>query len=145
MSDIFAHNPVPRTAVIAAALLVAVTVVAAVAARWTDVGTLRMPEVAAAASVDLTFTDRADGAVVVEGGGAVTVLDPGTNGFVRGVLRGLARDRRARGIGAETPFRLVQRVDGRLALEDPATGRTLDLGAFGPTNAGAFARFLHHG
>jgi hypothetical protein len=32
--------------------------------------------------------------------------------------------------------------DGRLTLQDPATGRNLDLLAFGPTNAALFARLL---
>jgi len=106
------------------------------------VGTLALPDAPVLEAVDLVFADRADGAVVVSGGGTETVLDPGTNGFVRGVLRGLARDRRARGIGADEPFRLMRRADGRLALEDPATGRVLDLSAFGPTNTEAFARLM---
>jgi hypothetical protein len=32
--------------------------------------------------------------------------------------------------------------DGRLTLEDPATGRRMDLSAFGPSNAAVFARVL---
>jgi putative photosynthetic complex assembly protein len=103
-----------------------------------------MPEAPAAEAVAISFEDRADGAVVVrtEDGAERAVLAPGTNGFIRGVLRGLARERRMNGKGADTPFHLVLRVDGRLALADPATGRTLDLGAFGHTNADAFARLL---
>lgn len=109
------------------------------------------------ASRDLRFEDRADGAVTVhEAAGAgtagsngddrlVAVLDPGTNGFIRGTLRGLARERRQRreDIGRQAvPFRLARWADGRLTLEDRATGRVLDLNAFGHTNADAFARLL---
>jgi putative photosynthetic complex assembly protein len=72
----------------------------------------------------------------------LAVLDPGTNGFVRGVLRGLARERRRQGLGSEIPFHLAQRADGRLTLVDPATERVIDLKAFGPTNTQAFARLL---
>ncbi len=142
MSGAEAHGQVPRLALVAAAGMLALSIVFAAGARWTGVGRVELAPAPEATGVDLVFEDRADGAVVVHGGGRETVLGPGTNGFVRGVVRGLARDRRARGVGAEVPFRLVQRVDGRLLLEDPATGRALDLGAFGPTNAGAFARLL---
>ena len=70
------------------------------------------------------------------------VLAVGGDGFVRGVLRGVARERRGRGLGSDLPVRLIARRDGTLALEDPATGRRIELNAFGATNAAAFARFL---
>jgi putative photosynthetic complex assembly protein len=142
MATAEADRSLPRGAVIAGFVLVGLALAAAGTARLTGFGSQSVVLAPAAASVDLVFADRADGAVVVTGAGTETVLEPGTNGFVRGVVRGLARDRRARGIGPEVPFRLVSRVDGRLALEDPATGRSLDLGAFGPTNADAFRRLL---
>ena len=66
----------------------------------------------------------------------------GANGFLRGTLRGLARERKRQGVGAEQPFRLIGRADGRLTLEDPATGRRVDLESFGPTNAAVFAQML---
>lgn len=72
----------------------------------------------------------------------VAVIPPGTNGFLRGSLRGLARERKRQGIGAGPAFRLVRWADGRLTLEDPATRRVIDLAAFGPTNSGAFADLL---
>jgi putative photosynthetic complex assembly protein len=72
----------------------------------------------------------------------VAVLAPGTNGFIRGVLRGLARDRRSRGISQEPAFRLAQWPDGRLSLEDLATGKRIELGSFGATNRAAFAQIL---
>ncbi len=102
-------------------------------------------------SIDVRFLDREDGAVVVlaaeeTGGGAddatVMVLDPGTAGFVRGLMRGLVRERRQNGIGAEPPFRITQWADQRLSLADTATGRTIVLDAFGATNAGVFADML---
>ena len=61
---------------------------------------------------------------------------------MRGALRGLARERRLDGAGAESPFRLAAWPGGRLTLEDTATGRVLDLHAYGQTNAEAFARLL---
>jgi putative photosynthetic complex assembly protein len=92
--------------------------------------------------------DRADGAVVITDattGREVLVVAPGEDGFIRGTLRGLARDRRMRDLGPEAPFRLVAWSDGRLTLDDPATGRRLDLLAFGQTQAEAFARLLPSG
>ena len=86
-----------------------------------------------------------DGAVAVyeaESGRVVDVVAPGTNGFVRGVMRGFARERRSHEVGAAPPFRLTLWEAGNLSLEDPTTGRRVELDAFGPTNRQAFERFL---
>jgi len=96
-------------------------------------------------SRDLRFTDRADGAVVIADvkGGVAEVIPPGQRtGFIRGVMRGLARDRRARGIGDGPPFNLTLWRDGELTLTDSATGRAIELTAFGSTNRAAFAVLL---
>jgi putative photosynthetic complex assembly protein len=74
------------------------------------------------------------------------MVEPGTGGFLRGVLRGFARDRKLRGLGEEAaPFALTRWADGRLSVTDPATGRYVDLGAFGPDNWKAFAQLLETG
>lgn len=94
---------------------------------------------------DLRFIDRADGGVTVTDartGQPIGELAPGEDGFIRGALRGLVRERRIGGLGQETPFRLTGWSDGRLTLEDPATRTRLDLAAYGATNAESFARFL---
>ena len=83
----------------------------------------------------MVLTDAATGREVL-------VVAPGEDGFLRGTLRGLARDRRMRDIGPAAPFRLALWSDGRLTLDDTATGRRLDLLAFGQTQADAFARLL---
>ena len=57
-------------------------------------------------------------------------------------LRGMARDRFREGIGGDQPFVLARASDGRLILDDPTTGRNINLGAFGKVNAQAFARLL---
>ena len=66
----------------------------------------------------------------------------GEQGFLRGTLRGMARERRRSGIDDSTPLSLLARADGRLTLVDPATGRRIDLESFGPTNAAVFARWI---
>ena len=72
----------------------------------------------------------------------VAVLDPGTAGFVRGLMRGLVRERRQSGIGAEPPFRITQWADGSSLSPTPPRAERVMLDAFGPTNAGVFADML---
>lgn len=91
------------------------------------------------------FADREDGFVVVTDAGSgtqVAALGREGSGFVRGVMRGLARERRQLGAGSERPFRLAEWPDGALSLTDTATGRVIELNGFGHTNRAAFAAFL---
>jgi putative photosynthetic complex assembly protein len=57
-------------------------------------------------------------------------------------VRGLAQEREREGIGRETPFVLTHWSDGTLSLADSAIGRRVNLDAFGPTNAQAFAQLF---
>lgn len=135
----------PRAALLGAAALVVATLGLAAAGRQTGVGRTEVPQSVAVERHALRFEDRADGGVVVhaaEKGAVAQVLAPGSHGFVRGVLRSLARERKLRGIGTEPAFHLTRWADGRLSLDDPATGRSVELGVFGPTNAEAFAELL---
>lgn len=124
-------------------LLLGLTLAAAGSARLWHVPE-PPPATPVAAARSLVFADRDDGAVVVSAsdGTPVAVLPPGTNGFVRGALRGLARERRREDAAMAAPFNVTEYVDGRVTLQDPATGRWVDLRAFGATNAEAFARLL---
>jgi len=138
-------NPFPRAALFGTAALIAFTIVVAMMGRQGGVGVTTRPVMEPIETRQLFFSDRQDGAVeILEPGRAepLLVLDPGTNGFVRGAMRGLARERRIRGIGAEVPFALVYWEDGSLTLEDTQTGHTVDLGAFGATNFELFPRLL---
>ena len=99
----------------------------------------------AIAAVELRFEDLDDGGVAVidaTDGRTLDVLEPGSNGFVRGAMRSLVRERRASNVGAEAPFSLLRTANGQLLLHDPTTDRRIDLRAFGATNADAFGRFL---
>lgn len=98
-----------------------------------------------AAEITLGFADRDDGSVIVTDaadGSIIDVLEPGTNGFVRGMLRSLARARRAVDAGSEAPFLLQRMQSGRLVFSDTVTGQEIDLRAFGPSSVEAFGRFL---
>jgi putative photosynthetic complex assembly protein len=140
-------EPFPRGALIAAGALVVFSLAATTFVRLERLGSPTVASVrpAPARAVDVKFTDEADGSVGVHDGRdghLIETLAPGTNGFVRSVMRGLAHERMRRGIGPSQPFRVTQARDGKLALEDPATGRLIDLDAFGAPNAAGFADML---
>jgi putative photosynthetic complex assembly protein len=95
------------------------------------------------------FADRPDGGVdvrdVARGGTVVFVLPNTENGFVRGALRALARQRRLAGIGSDAPFTLTRYEDGRFTLADPSTGGVVEIGSFGPTQVESFEALLAAG
>lgn len=137
---------VPRLALIGAGLLIAITIGLAGLSRagFITVETVEKADGTVAAR-DLYFRDREQGGIEVlsaETGSVLTVFEPGTNGFARGVLRGLVRERRAVGAGTNIPFRLVKFNDGRLNLIDPVTGQQVELVSFGATNLNVFGSLL---
>lgn len=100
-----------------------------------------------AETMAVNFLDEPDGAVIVidgETGATIARLGVGEGGFVRSTMRGLARERTRRDIGREPAFRLQRQTSGALVLNDPQTGKTIRLDAFGQANAAAFAAFLDH-
>ncbi|WP_119169132.1 photosynthetic complex assembly protein PuhC [Algihabitans albus] len=138
-------KPFPKGMLWAAAALISFSIAIALIGRMTDFGTVRNPEASPRAAYDLIFADRVDGSVSIasaETGQPVIALDPGTNGFARGVMRGLARDRKLERIGRDVPFRLTSWSDGRLTLEDLATGREVEVNAFGPTQIETFVKIM---
>ena len=142
------HMPVPRGPLLAAAALIIGTLVFVAGIRATGVDVSTRSQAAVVAQRVLHFEDQADGSVLVlepRPGHAprlLQVVDAGAGGFLRGAMRALVRQRRAAGVGAEAPFVLTARADGRLTLVDPATNERVDLESFGPTNAAAFAQLL---
>ena len=86
--------------------------------------------------------DNGDIGVVNAQDGSELARFSGEQGFMRGALRAMARERKRRDLGPMVPFELHARTDGRLTLIDPATHMRLDLESFGPTNAGLFAQLL---
>jgi putative photosynthetic complex assembly protein len=139
------HPPVPRGPLLAIGALLLATVLGAGSARLGGLGALRVPEAPAVQVRELRFDDRADGSVAIRDAGSgrvVATVAPGSGGFLRGTMRGLVRERKRQGLGDDLPFRLAGHADGRLLLEDPATGRLIDIGSFGPTNGAVFAQLL---
>lgn len=106
--------------------------------------------VAPVAERSLRFADQADGTVLVTDASddaQITVIDIDTQsgGFVRGVMRSMARERRMHAVGAQPPFALTLWEDGSLSLLDTATRRSIELGAFGPDNRAVFLAMLETG
>lgn len=136
-------TPALRLPLTAAAALVVVALLGAGAVRLSGI-TISEPDAAAVATRNLRFIDRSDGSIDVLDAHTHALVQTvrGEAGFVRGALRGLARERRRAGFGAEPPFMLIARADGRLTLIDPSTNRRVDLEAFGPANSAEFARML---
>jgi len=155
MSLVHDHeNTVPRPALILAGALVATTLALTTLVQVGVLNREAVPSVermkANVAPIEvrkLAFADRADGAVVVSDTDsretlAVLMGENDGGGFVRGVMRGMARERMMNGIGQAEPFVLTLWQNGSLSLLDPVTNRSVELGSFGPDNRAAFAKFL---
>lgn len=90
----------------------------------------------------LRFEDRPNGdiAVIDATSQREVARFQGEQGFLRGSLRALARERQRRGLGPQAPFELTGHVDGRVTLRDTATGQRIALESFGPTNSAVFSQ-----
>lgn len=136
-------DDMPRGPLLAIGALLLVTLISVAGVRLSGMS-IHQPDAPSVATRELRFEDRSDGSIAVLDARSGAQVDSvqGEAGFVRGALRALARERRKHDLGAEAPFELIARADGRLTLNDPATGMRIDLESFGPTNASAFARLL---
>ena len=149
--NVFAsYHPFPRLPLVAAGLLISLTLALVAAAKLTSVGVYRAPPSQPEIIRDLRFEDLPNGSIAVFDAATneeAAVIAQGSNGFIRGVLRSFARERRANEDAITTatsgpPFRLSMSADHELSIQDMATGRIVELNAFGETNAGAFAQLL---
>ncbi|MEH3148713.1 MAG: photosynthetic complex assembly protein PuhC [Methylobacterium frigidaeris] len=144
-----AHDiPVPRPLLRGAGLLIAFSLAAVALGRVSGVGITQMPAARAVQVLDLAVEDRPDGRVALRDAGSgrlVAEVQPGEDGFLRATLRVMAQARLREGLSREPPFRLTRWDNGTLSLDDVASGRRINLEAFGLGNAAAFARLLEQG
>jgi putative photosynthetic complex assembly protein len=133
----------PRAVVRTLAAVMVVSLAAVAWARYTGLNP-REPDAATVAVRQLAFTDAPHGAILVVDAGTQTTIATlqGEQGFVRGVVRSLMRERKRRGLPLEAPLQLLARADGRLTLQDPLTTHRIDLEAFGTDNVAVFARWV---
>jgi putative photosynthetic complex assembly protein len=133
----------------ALAALLLFSIAAATFGKVTDIGTVRVERAEPIAIRDIAFVERAGDVLDIvdpRDGGRVLTVQPGQEGFIRGVLRGMTRLRQTRGADPAAPYRLVAWADGRVTLTDTLSGEVVTLNAFGGDNLRSFARFLEgHG
>ncbi len=145
MTDSAASQGLPRPVLLAAGALILIALIGVTTVRFTGVGAVQVPDAAAVTVKEFLFEDRSDGSIAILDARTRVQVDsvaPESNGFLRGTMRGLARERKRQGVGPEVAFQLVGRADGRLTLIDPGTNRRVDLESFGPTNAEVFAKLM---
>jgi putative photosynthetic complex assembly protein len=139
------NAPFPRVILAIAGATIALTIVTAAVGRLTGVAN-SAPTAVPIASRELLFRDQPNGGVAVfdarDTAAPIDMIAPETNGFLRATMRGLARQRLRQDADREVPFRLTGWADGRLTLEDPTTGRKVEMEAFGITNEEVFAHLL---
>jgi len=138
---------IPRVPLLGGMALVLVTVLAVATVRFSGIDISTESHSPVVAQRALHFIDLPDGGIDVRedraGGQALLQRVPASeHGFLRGTVRALARERRLAGVGPEQAFLLQAHADGRLTLQDPSTGRRVDLESFGPSNSDVFARLL---
>jgi putative photosynthetic complex assembly protein len=141
-------KPFPRGMLIAAGAMIGLSLLLAGAARLWDFGATRVAYAPVVEQRDLIFTDTATGAVGVidvRDQQQIAELKPGHDGFVRVVMRSMARDRSVLGALPDKPFRLARHSDDTLTLTDMATGEVVMLNAFGGMNRKSFEQFLAMG
>ena len=151
-------RPFPRAMLLSAAALIGTTVIGVGMHQYAKFSS-PASQVASAASAtagqivasrELRFVDEGGG--VTAFGGAVAVYDGvsgsfltrlvQTDGFIRVVLNSLAFERTKQSITTEAIYTLVLRDGGHMTLEDPVTGKSVNLGAFGGGNRSVFVKFL---
>jgi putative photosynthetic complex assembly protein len=81
-------------------------------------------------------------AVVVRDKDGTLLLDLPHGGFVTVIQNAMARERTVAGIVGNPPMKVVRYDNGRLVAEDPSTGWSAELYAFGGDNKAAFERLL---
>lgn len=141
-------RPFPRLPLFGALALILFAIGATIFGQATGIGVVKTGQSQPLIIRDIIFDERANEEIAVIDGHsrqAIEVIAPEADGFIRGMLRGMSRDRRVRGAAVDAPYRLIRWNDGRVTLSDTTSGLRIDLKAFGQSNLQAVARFLKEG
>ncbi len=122
-----------------ALVTLAITTVAVVTDRPT-VGQPKPSEVVASRAIILEGLDAQ--AVTVRNADGTLLADLPHGGFITVIQNAMARERLVHRIEGNPPLNIVRYANGRLVAEDPATGWSAELYAFGAENKAAFERLL---
>lgn len=137
---------IPRPILLAIGGVVLLTLVLVGAVRLTGTPPSAIPAVSAIQMSHLmVLQERPGGGVIIrdpQTGEIERELLTGEDGFVRGVLRVLNRVRMQYGQPTTDPWRVTRWDNGRLSLDDPKSGWSMELTGFGPSNYATFAKLL---
>ncbi len=100
------------------------------------------PAAPVVAERQLVLVGLGEQAVAVRTPEGETLFEADNGGFVTVIQIGLRRARTVHRVEDNPPVRLVKYENGRLSLQDDATGWSAELQAFGPDNQAVFARML---
>jgi putative photosynthetic complex assembly protein len=113
---------------------------AAVVSERPTVGQPKVSEVVASRAIILEGLDAQS--VVVRNVDGTLLADLPHGGFITVIQNAMARERLVHRIEGNPPMNIVRYANGRLVAEDPATGWSAELYAFGGENKAAFERLL---
>jgi putative photosynthetic complex assembly protein len=136
---------VTRGPLIGAGLMIALAFGVAITARRTGAGASREPLSVPVDQRAIRFVPEADGRLAVydASSGTLTLrLTSQGNGFIFGMLRGMQHRRVVAHTDSMTPFALTRWRDGRITLDDPATGMHVAVNSFGPTQVASFEQLF---
>lgn len=144
------HDPhyIPRSLVIMAASAAIITVLVVAFAQWADTSALRTNIGAPAFAQEVQFLPLEGDRIAVQSvadGALITTVEAGTDGLLRGALRGLNMSRSQSDLELAAPFILQRFEEDGVYLADPLTGRSIRLESFGPLETGATADLLRLG
>lgn len=146
MSHAATHHQPLKLPLIGAGIMILLAILITASARLSGISaTQELGPASVVSSRTLRFADGDHGSVLVYDGATGKVIAtaaPGTNGFLRGALRGLMRVRKVDAVDYAAPYLLRQMSNGQLLLTDQGQNITLDLNAYGRTNAAVFEAFL---
>lgn len=145
-----AHDPhhIPRPLVMMAAGAALLTVLVVAFAQWTGTGDLRANAGLPEFSQEIQFLPLEGDRIAVQNvadGSLITTVEAGTDGLLRGALRGLGMSRDHSDFDLAAPYQLQRFADDGVYLSDALTGRSIRLDSFGPLETGATADLLRYG
>ena len=91
---------------------------------------------------ELILEGRSAQAVTVYDANGTLIADMDHGGFVTVIQNAIQRARTVARVEGNPPIKIVQYDNGRLVAEDPATGASIELYAFGNDNKAAVERLL---
>lgn len=136
---------VPRVPLIGAGILVLIVFALAISAQRYGTGAAKEGGGTVVERRMLAFSAAQDGGMNIddiERRVRVAHLLPDKNGFLFGMMRGIEYKRRVARADLSAPFEVTRWSDGRLTLDDRASGMHVTVNSFGPTQVASFEQLF---